>query len=259
MGGGGGAFTGTARTLAGGGGGDGGGGAGSAGGAGPASSAQQPHSPAPVVIAFYTNGVFTVDGGPPRDAADPGERAFLAALAAGECPAELEEAAAAAAAAAGPTGPLPPVPVSLVRHSGPYEVPPEPAYKAFQGTGRTLGSGGGGGEAAAPPPAAPAAPAPAATDTAAAGGWPGPDESAPTTSIQIRLADGFRLVARFNLTQTVADVRAFIATAAPRGGGGRPAAYTLARAGVPPLVLTDESATIEAAGLAGSVVVQKAA
>lgn len=36
------------------------------------------------------------------------------------------------------------------------------------------------------------------------------DESKPTTTIQIRLADGTRLVAKFNLTHKVKDIRAHI-------------------------------------------------
>ena len=36
------------------------------------------------------------------------------------------------------------------------------------------------------------------------------DTNAPTTSVQVRLADGSRLVARLNLTHTVADLRALI-------------------------------------------------
>jgi UBX domain-containing protein 1 len=36
------------------------------------------------------------------------------------------------------------------------------------------------------------------------------DMTAPTTSIQIRLADGTRLVSRMNLTHTVGDIRRFI-------------------------------------------------
>lgn len=59
------------------------------------------------------------------------------------------------------------------------------------------------GAAAAPPPS-----------TASPGSvvWEGADESQPTTSIQLRLADGSRMVAKFNLTHTVADIR--------RWGGG---------------------------------------
>ena len=41
--------------------------------------------------------------------------------------------------------------------------------------------------------------------------WEGVDESKPTTSLQLRLADGSRMVARFNHSQTVAHIRRFIA------------------------------------------------
>ena len=36
------------------------------------------------------------------------------------------------------------------------------------------------------------------------------DQSLPTTSIQIRLADGTRMICRMNLTHTVLDIRNFI-------------------------------------------------
>lgn len=61
-------------------------------------------------------------------------------------------------------------------------------------------------EPAAPAPAPPPPAGGAAAPPPGAGsgtGWPGPDESAPVTSIQLRLADGSRLVARFNLTQVL--------------------------------------------------------
>jgi hypothetical protein len=38
------------------------------------------------------------------------------------------------------------------------------------------------------------------------------DESAPTTVMQIRLSDGRRLKATFNLTHTVRDIQAYLAT-----------------------------------------------
>lgn len=61
-------------------------------------------------------------------------------------------------------------------------------YIAFGGSGNTLGGSGGASTSAAPHPAAPA------------GEWEGVDEGKPTTSLQLRLADGSRLVARFNHT-----------------------------------------------------------
>lgn len=79
------------------------------------------------------------------------------------------------------------------------------------------------------------------------------DETVPTTSIQIRLADGTRLVAKFNHHHTVNDIRAFIDSSRP----GAPVNYQLQTMGFPPKPLTDLSQTIEQAGLANSVVLQK--
>ncbi len=56
----------------------------------------------------------------------------------------------------------------------------------------------GSGSAAAPPPSLSVPPALT---------WEGADESQPTTSIQLRLADGSRMVAKFNLSHTVGDIR----------------------------------------------------
>lgn len=38
------------------------------------------------------------------------------------------------------------------------------------------------------------------------------DTSAPTTTVQIRLADGTRLAGQFNLTHTVADIQQYVQT-----------------------------------------------
>lgn len=38
------------------------------------------------------------------------------------------------------------------------------------------------------------------------------DTSSPTTTLQIRLADGSRLATQFNLTHTVADIQEYIQT-----------------------------------------------
>jgi hypothetical protein len=52
---------------------------------------------------------------------------------------------------------------------------------------------------AAPAPAQPAAAAPPAAP-AASGAWEGPDESQETTSLQLRLADGSRMVRTWPLS-----------------------------------------------------------
>lgn len=110
----------------------------------------------------------------------------------------------------------------------------------FQGQGRTLGS-----SSAAP------------TGQVAASGSPSEsvviDESAPTTSIQFRLGDGTRLIGRFNHHHTIGNIRSFINVSRP----DCPSNYVLQIMGFPPKVLGDPSQTIEQAGLANSVVIQK--
>ena len=260
-GGGGGAFFGTGRTLA--------GGAASAAPSSDAAAADStvaaaPQKPVSHVIAFYDNGVFTVDDGPAREMRDPSNAEFLDAISAGRCPPELEPAPGASS-----SGEPVPVSVNLVRKPGDYV---KPAYVAFGGQGRTLAGGGGGGgggggsggegggkgkEPAAAPAAAAAAAATSSSSPSAAGGtasWQGVDESKPTTSLQIRLRDGSRLVARFNLDHTVANIKEFISAARP---GESSSSYSLSSMGFPPKKLEDDGATIEEAGLANAVVVQK--
>jgi len=208
-------------------------------------------------IRFYQDGMFTVNGGPPRDMRAPENDAFMKSVGAGECPRELE----------------PPVQgqrvnVNLVRGQGPYVAPPTPAYTAFGGTAHSLtgpstsaaavteggqpSSSAAAGTGAAAAAAAPPAGGFAASDVTVSPSWRGPDESQPCTSVQLRLMDGSRLVARFNLTQTVGDLRAFIAASRPDLGS----AYRLATA-FPPTELADDTKTLRDAGLANAVVVQK--
>lgn len=80
------------------------------------------------------------------------------------------------------------------------------------------------------------------------------DDSQPFTSIQLRLADGTRMVSRFNQHHTIRDVRAFIDASRPGGSG----IYQLLTMGFPPKQLTDLNQTIEQAGIGNSVVIQKA-
>lgn len=61
------------------------------------------------------------------------------------------------------------------------------------------------------------------------------------------------MVSRFNIHHTVGDIRAFIDASRP----GAARNYTLQTVGFPPKQLTDVSHTIEQAGLANSVVIQK--
>ena len=83
--------------------------------------------------------------------------------------------------------------------------------------------------------------------------WGGVNEDEPSTSIQLRLADGSRMVASFNLIHTVSDIRHFIKASRP----DMVQSYALQMAGFPPKQLTNDSETIKDAGLEGSVIMQR--
>lgn len=79
------------------------------------------------------------------------------------------------------------------------------------------------------------------------------DESLPITSLQLRLADGTRIVSRFNHHHTIRDIRGFIDASRPSGARN----YQLQTMGFPPKQLGELDQTIEQAGIANSVVIQK--
>jgi len=79
------------------------------------------------------------------------------------------------------------------------------------------------------------------------------DQNLPTTSVQIRLADGTRMVARMNLTHTVGDIRSFINASRPEN---RTREYTI-NTTFPNRTLADDAKTIEEEGLKNSVVLQR--
>lgn len=118
---------------------------------------------------------------------------------------------------------------------------------AFQGVGRTLGSSSG------------AVPSEPTSSTTPLSTGPTPslglvvDENLPTTSVQLRLADGTRMIAQFNYHHTISDIHTFVETSRP----GSPSNYQLQVMGFPPKILNDPTQTIEQAGLANSVVIQK--
>lgn len=207
-------------------------------GGGEAEQAQQeaanlPDKPLVHVITFWANQVFTVNDGEPRRMDDPANRAFLEAIGRGTAPPELL-----------PSNPATGVTVNLVRNGNNYKPPARNV--AFTGRGRTLAgdapssSRPGAAERSAPKPANPQMP------------WEGVDSSQPTTSIQIRLADGSRMVASFNHSHTISDIRRFIAASRP----DMTADYGLMTS-FPSTQLNDDSKTIEEAGLLNAVIMQK--
>jgi len=178
-----------------------------------------------IMITFWKNG-FSVniggEEGPLRSPTDPANAAFLGAINQGQMPAELM----------GDDG-EPDGDVHILDKSGQEYVPPKP--KPFAGEGRTMRD-----ESAS---AAPAAAVEGAAELVV-------DASAPTTTLQIRLADGSRKVVKANHTHTVLQLTQHVATLSPPGS-----AFVL-KAGFPPKALADMAATLKDAGVLGDSITQ---
>ncbi|KZT30153.1 SEP-domain-containing protein [Neolentinus lepideus HHB14362 ss-1] len=203
---------------------------------------------------------FSVEDGELRRYDNPEEARLLAQVEAGLAPPHVLNV-------------LPGQPVELRvarRINEDYVPPPKRPDVPFSGSGHRLGSPvpplvatGAGASASNMPGGFPAA---SGSTSARGSSGAGPDrepqsiqtrfevdQTKPTTSVQIRLADGTRLVARMNFTHTIKDIRNFINASRPENNA-RP--YTIGTT-FPNRVLEDDSQTIEQAGLVNSVVVQR--
>lgn len=81
------------------------------------------------------------------------------------------------------------------------------------------------------------------------------DDAQPTTMVQIRLADGSRLAARFNHTHTVEDIRRYIGVARPAYASQRFNLLTT----FPSKELSDGTVTVKDAGLLNAALLQRLA
>ncbi|KAF8346445.1 hypothetical protein F5887DRAFT_962043 [Amanita rubescens] len=195
-------------------------------------------------ITFWRDG-FAVEDGELMRYDDPANAHILSEINAGRAPPSILNVL-----------PGQPVELRVAKRTTEDYVPPQ--KKAFGGAGHRLG-------------------APVPTFTSAASTMPGSfpassssnvrepeereslntrfevDQTKPMTSIQLRLADGTRMVCRMNLIHTVQDIRNFINASRPENMSRT---YTIGTT-FPNRILEDNMQTIEAAGLANSVVVQR--
>ncbi|KAG0376552.1 hypothetical protein BGX24_007579 [Mortierella sp. AD032] len=192
-------------------------------------------------ITFWRNG-YSLDDGPLMSYTDPANREFLDAINKGQAPIKYLN-----------IKPGQPVDMRVAKRTEEdYKEPPKAPPKAFEGSGNRLGS----------------VSSPISSSSSTPGSFPGAesvaappprslqiDEAQPITSIQIRLADGTRMVARFNHTHTINDIRGFI-NASRAGEASRP--YVL-QTTFPKKDLEDASQTVKDAGLLNAVVLQRLA
>ncbi|KAL0864266.1 hypothetical protein Bca101_043384 [Brassica carinata] len=120
---------------------------------------------------------------------------------------------------------------------------PEETPKPFRGVGRTLAKS----DTVSTEP-------PASSDSLNTEPTPSTDPTEPTTSIQIVLTDGTRIVSQFNTHHTIRDVRDFIDAATPDASRDY---HLLIMGTFPPKPLTDLDQTIEQAGISNSVLTLK--
>ncbi|KAJ8945212.1 hypothetical protein NQ314_009281 [Rhamnusium bicolor] len=195
--------------------------------------APEPSPPAEVTLRLWQNG-FSVNDGELRSYNDPSNKEFLDSIRRGEIPQELRQ---------GTTE------VHLAMEDHRMETfkssQKRRITKAFQGHGYTLGS-----------------PAPVVVGASSEEDKPANearakdllkiDSSKPTTNLQIRLADGTRLVGQFNLEHTVGEVRNFIQAARPQY---QTQAFNLLSSY--PSRILDDAQTLQAAGLQNASIMQK--
>ncbi|CDS08451.1 hypothetical protein LRAMOSA09813 [Lichtheimia ramosa] len=189
-------------------------------------------------LTFWRNG-FSVDDGPLFRYDDPANQTMLNAINSGRAPLSLLNVRHGQ-----------PVDVRVARKQDEdYVPPPKAPPKPFEGAGHRLGS---------PLPSSESSRSstpgtfPASSSSTAPEEQPVTvDESQPTTQLQIRLGDGSRLVAKFNQTHTIGDIRRYIDANRPSDR-----AYIL-QTSFPVKELTDSEATLKDSGLLNSVVLQR--
>ncbi|MGH0171032.1 UNVERIFIED_CONTAM: hypothetical protein FKN15_059876 [Acipenser sinensis] len=136
-----------------------------------------------VVLKLWKSG-FSLDDGELRNYSDPGNAQFLESIRRGEIPMELRRLSSSGQ-----------VNLDMEDHRDEDFSKPKTSFRAFTGEGQKLGS-------VAPQLVGAGSKSQQETDEAQASSSMAVNESEATTNIQIRLADGGRLVQRFNHTHS---------------------------------------------------------
>ncbi|XP_011259888.1 NSFL1 cofactor p47 isoform X2 [Camponotus floridanus] len=199
-------------------------------------NADQQSSNGLITLKLWKDG-FTINDSEIRSYGEPDNREFLAAIKRGEIPAEIRQQVQGAE-----------VRLDMEDHRHEVYVPSKTKVKAFSGKGHMLGS---------PSPATvgmtvPTDPADQAANEAQARKELNVDTSKPTTTLQIRLADGSTVKAQFNLSHTIADLRRYIITMRPQY-----ALRDFSLLTVYPTKELTEDKTIEESGLQNSAIMQR--
>uniref|UniRef100_F7FYX8 UBX domain-containing protein 2B n=1 Tax=Ornithorhynchus anatinus TaxID=9258 RepID=F7FYX8_ORNAN len=186
-----------------------------------------------ILLKLWSNG-FSLDDGELRSYSDPTNAQFLESVKRGEIPLELQRLVHGGQ-----------VNLDMEDHQEQEYIKPRLRFKAFSGEGQKLGS--------LTPEIVSTPSSPEEEDKSILNAVVLIDDSAPTTKVQIRLADGSRLIQRFNHTHRIMDVRDFIVQSRPEFATMNFVLVT----SFPNKELTDESLMLQEADILNTVILQQ--
>ncbi|KAN0050705.1 hypothetical protein ACTA71_003850 [Dictyostelium dimigraforme] len=203
-----------------------------------------------VKVTFWNQG-FTIDDGPLRKYDNPENKELLDDIQRGIVPRELQKKATT------PNG----LSVTLINnHNQDYVEPAKPKYVAFSGGGQTLGSSSSTSTTSSSSSSNNnnnnnnnnRTSTTSTTSTAATNVSINVDQSQPTTTVQIRLANGSRLSTTFNQTHTLQDVINYI-----NNSSGSTQSFDLLTGFPQKPITTPTSTSLKDAGLLNALLIQK--
>ncbi|XP_009891088.1 PREDICTED: UBX domain-containing protein 2B [Charadrius vociferus] len=186
-----------------------------------------------ILLKLWRNG-FSLDDGELRSYSDPTNAQFLESVKRGEIPVELQRIVHGGQ-----------VNLDMEDHQEQEYVKPRLRFKAFSGEGQKLGS--------LTPEIVSTPSSPEEEEKSILNAPVLIDDSMPATKIQIRLADGSRLIQRFNQTHRIKDIRDFIIQSRPAFATTDFVLVTT----FPNKELTDENLTLQEADILNTVILQQ--